>query len=580
MDTYRHPLRWLGMGLAALVSLSACLSAPIPATQVPTQTAGLPTATAPLEGQALRIGLTGAAIRDLVDTEWRLADLPGAELPAPNPTTLEIQSDRIGGYAGCNWYGSAYLPTTAGLTWAQPAITTRACAPAWMALEATFFERLSRVTHWRREGNRLEWRDLTGAVVVAFDQRIPADVSADDLIGRWVWVDAGLGPSPAWIAFDGARFTGNTGCRNFEGDYRVAGDHLFLGAWGMSSAACTVPEADLGVEAPIIAALDSVTYFARDGDHLVLETTTLTRSVWVSAEATEGAPSTAVPATMSATMSATVTATPTPPPAAPTAAVVAPGPTSTPVEVITPTITSFTVSPVAAQRGEALTLAWASTGGLTATLQHRDPNSWWGVEIPGSFPLSGTVVISDTTRDEGVTAFILTVYGPGGGWAQQEVSVRFPCLNAYFFTNQELGSCPLGAARSSTIVMQRFERGWMVWFPHESGGTVTVLYDGGRIATYADVWTEGQPATDPTLTPPPDLYQPVRGFGLVWRTQPGVRDGLGWAVVPEGPYATQIQSRSTGGDWKAIDYYFRIWDGRIVRVTGRTMPGQWQFVTP
>jgi hypothetical protein len=49
---------------------------------------------------------------------------------------------------------------------------------------------------------------------------------------------------------------------------------------------------------------------------------------------------------------------------------------------------------------------------------------------------------------------------------------------------------------------------------------------------YADTWAEGEPAPPPA-SPPPGLSEPIRGFGKVWREQPGVRESLGWGVGSE-----------------------------------------------
>lgn len=368
------------------------------------------------------------------------------------------------------------------------------------------------------------------------------------------WVVTGLTGGPAFgmthvtLMFSAGGVGGNDGCNSYGTEVQVNGATLHLDSPVRTMMFCTGP--------------------AGDTEAAYLDVFQRAREWWVSNAYLEFRDAGGV---VLATFARESNPAPTVAPATPL---------PIPTGVVTPTITSFTVSPATAQRGQTLTLDWTTTDALSVTVQHRDPNSWWGTAIPGNYPLSGEAVITDTLKDEGVTAFILTAYGAGGGWAQQEVAVKFPCLNAYFFTSQELGQCPLGPARTARIVLQPFERGWMVWIGYDSGGTVTVLYDGGRIATYPDTWTEAQPANDPTLTPPAYLLQPVRGFGLVWRTQPGVRDGLGWATLAEGPYETQIQNRSTGGDWKAINYYFRLWDGRIVHVTGRTMPGQWEYVSP
>jgi len=60
--------------------------------------------------------------------------------------------------------------------------------------------------------------------------------------------------------------------------------------------------------------------------------------------------------------------------------------------------------------------------------------------------------------------------------------------------------------------------------------------------------------------PPVGLYQPVRGFGLVWREEPGVRDRLGWAVDREVGYPTAIQRTSW---YKYNATYVKALDGGV-----------------
>lgn len=636
----------------------------------------------------------------MADTEWRLVAIPGVTLPENNPATLEIQAGRIGGYAGCNWYGGAYVPATGGFSWAQPVRTMRLCATEWMSLEEAFVGRLTTALAWHRDGDRLELRDSAGSAQLTFERRVPAAVSANDLIGRWEWAGDLATTTRPWIAFDGARFVGHTGCRDFTGDYTTERDRLHFNSQSMPQTDCSAAGATLEMEQPVIEALDSVAYFRLEAGDLILETTTRHTSRWVRVDTNAVTPtpggspetgiqtvrltgaspvgfvgtswtlttltggpdlgSTVVTLTIGATslggsagcnnyagdyvasgtdlviqplastlmlcaepvgsiettyltafkaarewrisndstlefrdatgsvlatFAAASSSAPTPAPgvtAAPPVATstLSPAVTFTPTTIVTPTISSFTVTPTSAERGQTLTLTWESSNGITATLQHRDPNNWWGTQIAGDFPVSGQAVISDTTKDEGVTAFILTVYGQGGGWAQQEVKVTFPCLETFFFTSRDLGACPFGPARPLSMVQQNFEHGIMVWIPHQTGGTILVLYDGGKISTFTDTWTEGQPESDPSIVPPADLFAPRRGFGKVWREQPGVRDALGWAFFAETPVSSQTQARSTGGDWKAIDYYFRLVDNRIVHITGRTMPGGWEIVEP
>ena len=83
---------------------------------------------------------------------------------------------------------------------------------------------------------------------------------------------------------------------------------------------------------------------------------------------------------------------------------------------------------------------------------------------------------------------------------------------------------------------QVFEHGRMFWIRHLRQTWVMAAGEdenSGDWFCYVDEFEEGDPETDPSLVPPEGLYQPKRGFGLVWREEPGVRDRLGWAVTPE-----------------------------------------------
>jgi hypothetical protein len=106
--------------------------------------------------------------------------------------------------------------------------------------------------------------------------------------------------------------------------------------------------------------------------------------------------------------------------------------------------------------------------------------------------------------------------------------------NAYNAVQQRLG-CPLNAgAPMSGMVTQPFERGNMFW----RGDTrqIYALAANGQFWQMADTWSDGMPADDPAFAAPGGLLQPVRGFGLVWRSNPAIREALGWAALPEAQY--------------------------------------------
>ncbi len=87
------------------------------------------------------------------------------------------------------------------------------------------------------------------------------------------------------------------------------------------------------------------------------------------------------------------------------------------------------------------------------------------------------------------------------------------------------------------VAEQVFEHGRMFWV--QPTDEIWVIFDDGRWRQYKNTFVEGESAeSDPLLTPPPGLWQPIRGFGEIWRENEEVRSGLGWAKDTEYGYNT------------------------------------------
>lgn len=90
--------------------------------------------------------------------------------------------------------------------------------------------------------------------------------------------------------------------------------------------------------------------------------------------------------------------------------------------------------------------------------------------------------------------------------------------------------CPLAVESELPLARQFFQRGQMLW----RSDTKTIYVVETRWRSYPDLWRDGDPAADPNLTPPPGFFQPVRGFGRVWRDQlGGANASIGWATGQE-----------------------------------------------
>ncbi len=111
---------------------------------------------------------------------------------------------------------------------------------------------------------------------------------------------------------------------------------------------------------------------------------------------------------------------------------------------------------------------------------------------------------------------------------------------------------PLPTALVSQIQVaeQSFEHGRMFWLQPTQTIWVMINAEGsltnGVWMEFEDTFVEGDPEDDPSLTPPANLLQPIRGFGRIWREDPEIKAALGWATGPEYGFVTQYEYRPGG----------------------------------
>jgi hypothetical protein len=230
--------------------------------------------------------------------------------------------------------------------------------------------------------------------------------------------------------------------------------------------------------------------------------------------------------------------------------------------------------------GKRIRFSWRTQGathaGIWSGTQMRFPR-YWEATPPGEGTL--TVDIESTYyRDPMMT---LVAQDAAGHEVQANVVVPWACQYAWFFPTDNR-ACPAYEASTTWAAEEPFERGRMIWLQEvRTGSTVyqrliLVFYNDGRYEKYADTFVEGvDPESDPTIVPPAGLYQPIRGFGKLWRTNSRVRDGLGWATAPEQGFYTQWQMQIA--ESIGIPFYVRRMDGRIIRAAGwDTGSGTWE----
>jgi len=264
-----------------------------------------------------------------------------------------------------------------------------------------------------------------------------------------------------------------------------------------------------------------------------------------------------------------------------------PPPTVTPIPagptVPPPSILSFKVYPTEISPDEPVTLTWATTSTVRASL--RRTTALGAGSFEQEMPPSGNLVASSQGAGRHWHDYELTAYNSAGVTVTHSLIIRFRCPDSLFFTST-LSWCPSGPAQSSWAAEQVFEGGRMLWLRDGSlvgdnyaeQSLIFVLYTSGNSwEVYADTWNSTEPDSDPAITPPEGLAQPIRGFGKVWRNNPKVQQQLHWALATEQGFMTLYQ-RIAEFDWDNQCHYLRTADGRVISLCSRG--GLWSFVTP
>ncbi|MHB8625547.1 MAG: hypothetical protein ACYDEO_05020 [Aggregatilineales bacterium] len=234
----------------------------------------------------------------------------------------------------------------------------------------------------------------------------------------------------------------------------------------------------------------------------------------------------------------------------------------------------FTTDAQNVHAGDTLTLYWSITGADHAVIYRMNADGthdqFWQVGR------SGSLIVSTRPADTNTVRFGITV-GDSLNRLDQTLTVSIGCASTQWFFSPAPAGCPAAPPQFSPAAQESFERGQMIWIGNQ--GRIYVLFNDNKKpgwAVYADAFKDGQPDRDPSLAPPPNLSQPIRGFGLVWRTQPHVRDRLGWATGPELGFDGVYQSDSVAVPNTVL--YMRSRDKNIFQMSGKDQ--SWKLIVP
>ena len=243
-------------------------------------------------------------------------------------------------------------------------------------------------------------------------------------------------------------------------------------------------------------------------------------------------------------------------------------------DALPPVINFFRSNVEVTDPGNAIELQWQTENAISATLYHLMATgqfgTFWNVPPNGSM----TYNIPDSTRN--FERFMLYANNEAGDYTSAAVTVKLNCPYPWFFAPAP-DICAQDAAPDTGGAEQQFEHGTMIWV--ESEDRIYVLFDDDifspKWAAFSDEWNDGEPIDDPTITPPSGFYQPVRGFGLVWREGQDIRNRLGWAVAPESGFVTAVQRTSYA---KYNETYIRALDSDIWHLLAEH--SGWEKFTP
>ncbi|MFQ3632571.1 serine/threonine-protein kinase [Roseiflexus sp.] len=234
---------------------------------------------------------------------------------------------------------------------------------------------------------------------------------------------------------------------------------------------------------------------------------------------------------------ATPTQTPTPSPTATSTPSATPEPTMTPTDTPTntPVPTDTPVPPTPTRRPTVLPTATPSATPTETPSPTPSATPTSSVTPTPSSTPTETATITPSTTPTPTPCPIEPIRGFGNVWNNNATVAR------------RLG-CPTDIERGGdrTLVEQRFEGGSMTSFLPVGDIYVLVGFARGEWQRFPYP-APLPPDTPATPTPPSGLQTPVNTFGIIWATNSGVRQDLGFALRPQSEQIEGAYQSFTGG---------------------------------
>lgn len=206
----------------------------------------------------------------LTGTEWILVSLQNAAPLAGTRITLAFDETVVRGYAGCNFYGTAYTTGNAWeVTFSELEITEQDCqTPSGvMAQEITYIDAIAATVAYQVEGDQLRFLNADGQVLLVFQYKPDHPMHPEELVNtRWQLVSLNGKPlvNDAVITMhflNNHQVSGFAACREYSASYTADGDDLSFPMLTMHGEGCPVDSDLWQQESSYIDIFDRVTNY-------------------------------------------------------------------------------------------------------------------------------------------------------------------------------------------------------------------------------------------------------------------------------------------------------------------------------
>ena len=221
----------------------------------------------------------GSSGGEITGKIWVLDSLNGSPLEPGTGITAEFTTDgKVSGSAGCNRYSGQYTVSGSSIQFTAPmASTMMACPEPVMAQENAYFQALAAAKTYAVKGDQLTLSDSGGKAIASYKAQ------SQDLAGTsWVVIGYNNGKQAVVSVTIGteltAKFgkdgnlTGNAGCNDYNGPYKVDGNKITIGPLASTMKFCNDPEGVMDQEAQYLAALGTAATYQIEGNRLELRT--------------------------------------------------------------------------------------------------------------------------------------------------------------------------------------------------------------------------------------------------------------------------------------------------------------------